>query len=78
MKGLKDERKVIYDAMDAASAGQAKLIEKVNELKKKIDPKYNTLETVPKGIKDAEKKYSTSSGGKNAETESIKRINFLK
>jgi len=34
---------------------------------KKIDKVYNTEELVPKGIKEAEKKLNTTSGGKNLE-----------
>lgn len=45
---------------------------------KKIDKVYNTEELVPKGIKEAEKKLHTSTGGKNLEQTIIKRIQFLK
>ena len=45
---------------------------------KKIDKVYNTEELVPKGIKEAEKKLHTTSGGKNIEQQVIKRIQFLR
>ena len=45
---------------------------------KKIDKHFNTEALIPKGIKEAEKKLSTTSAGAKVEREIIQRIEFLK
>lgn len=70
MKELKNERQVIFKKIDDALAHpkpQKDLIAERDFYMKKIDKVYNTEELVPKGIKEAEKKLNTTSGGKNLE-----------
>jgi hypothetical protein len=70
MKELKKEREVIFKKVDeilAVPKAQKELMERRDFLMKKIDRQYNTEDLVPKGIKEAEKKLNTTSGGKNIE-----------
>ena len=62
MKVLMAERKVIYNAMDKTDGDKSSLLNIVDQMKSKIDRQYNKEELIPKGLKQAEKDFTTTSG----------------
>jgi hypothetical protein len=59
---LNKMKKKIYNDQDASQENQGDLIKQKEVLMKKIDRKWNTLELVPKGIKEIKKLLETGSG----------------
>ena len=78
MKQLKAERAVIFDNQQKATENLGQLINDRDYYNSKIDRYFRTVEEVPKGIKQAQKEYQTSSHiTTKMERDHIKRIEFL-
>lgn len=75
---MNKKKKKIYEDQDASQANQGELIKQKELLNKKIHRKWNTIELVPKGIKELKKLLETGTGNFKEEAKHIKDIDFLK
>ena len=67
LRELNKQKRAIYDQVDNSQKNQGDLMKKKEALSKKIHRKWNTLELVPKGIKETTKALETGSGTHNKE-----------
>lgn len=75
---MKQERSQIFDKQEKTTENLGSLINDRDYLNTRIDRNFKTVETVPKGIKQAKKDYQTSSNiTMQKERDHIKRLEFL-
>ena len=72
------QRQKIYKQVDEAEHNKQDLITNIERLKGKIDPKCNSLESLPKAIKQIKKELEHSSNDHNGEKYYIEKMNRLR
>lgn len=70
-------RKKIYQRQEEVQGNQGELVKHIERLKQSIDPKFNSAELVPKGIKAAQKDLEHGSNDHNGEKKIIAHIKRL-
>lgn len=78
LKDVNTQKRKIYNAIDEIEGSKGDLVRKREALIKSINHKYNTLELVPKGLKELKKQFEMSSGGRKEEANYIKEEKKLK
>jgi tRNA A58 N-methylase Trm61 len=62
MGELKKQRNAIFDAQEKAEANKGEQLAIKDGMKARIDKFYNTEESIPKAMREAEKAFQTASG----------------
>lgn len=78
LKQLNKQNNVIKGEQDSVNDDIGKIVKERELLNKKIHRTWNTVELVPKGLKEIRKKLETGSGNFKVEGVLIKDIDFLK
>ena len=78
LKDVNAQKRKIYNAIDEIEGSKGDLVRKREALVKFINHKYNTVELVPKGLKELKKQFEMSSGGIKVEANYIKEEKKLK